>query len=234
MSVYAISDLHGRIDLYKEVKNFLKPDDKVYCLGDCGDRGPAPWETIKTIAADKQFIYIKGNHEDMLIKAMKEYIDEMGCGDEFSLLCYNGGMDTFNGWIEDSANSGWYHYLKRLPSYLEYKNTNGFTIALCHAGFTPGMQIPNNEDLIWSRDHFYEHAIENKIICVHGHTPIPLMIDGWKGVLKRTFGAEEDTYTDGAFWYCNNHKVNIDCGSYATGKTLLLDLDTFDEHIFTI
>lgn len=36
MSVYAISDLHGMLYLYQEVKKFLKPEDKVYCLGDCG------------------------------------------------------------------------------------------------------------------------------------------------------------------------------------------------------
>lgn len=65
VSVYAISDLHGMLCLYQEVKKFLKPEDKVYCLGDCGDRGPDPWETIKAVAADPQFIYIKGNHEDM-------------------------------------------------------------------------------------------------------------------------------------------------------------------------
>ena len=36
MSVFACSDLHGMFNLYKQIKNFLKPEDKVYCLGDCG------------------------------------------------------------------------------------------------------------------------------------------------------------------------------------------------------
>lgn len=52
MSVYAVSDLHGMFNLYKQIKNFLKPEDKVYCLGDCGDRGPASWETIHAVASD--------------------------------------------------------------------------------------------------------------------------------------------------------------------------------------
>ena len=39
MSVYAVSDLHGQLELYFKIKDFLKPEDYVYCLGDCGDRG---------------------------------------------------------------------------------------------------------------------------------------------------------------------------------------------------
>lgn len=55
MSVYAVSDLHGMYELYQKISNFLKPEDKVYCLGDCGDRGPQPWETIKAVASDPRF-----------------------------------------------------------------------------------------------------------------------------------------------------------------------------------
>ena len=90
MSVYAVSDLHGMFNLYKQIKNFLKPEDKVYCLGDCGDRGPAPWETIHAIASDSQFIYIKGNHEDMLVKAIDEYAKYESYGRAFDLLAANG------------------------------------------------------------------------------------------------------------------------------------------------
>ena len=32
----------------------------------------------------------------------------------------------------------------------------------------------------------------------------------------------------------NGHNINIDCGTYATNITILFDLNTFDEHIFTI
>ena len=43
MAVYAVSDLHGCLEAYKTIKRILRPDDIVYCLGDCGDRGPQPW-----------------------------------------------------------------------------------------------------------------------------------------------------------------------------------------------
>ena len=57
MSVYAVSDLHGYLDNYYKIKKMLKPEDKVFCLGDCGDRGPDSWATIKAVYQDPQFIY---------------------------------------------------------------------------------------------------------------------------------------------------------------------------------
>lgn len=233
MSVYAVSDLHGMFNLYKQIKNFLKPEDKVYCLGDCGDRGPASWETIHTVASDPQFIYIKGNHEDMLVKAIDEYAKYESYGRAFDLLAANGGGNTFEMWLACGAKLGWKKYLKELPTYAEYKNKDGIKIMLCHAGFTPGYDMPVEADLLWDRDHFYDDSLEDNAICVHGHTPIPLMIERCPDLIK-WFGASESSYEDGAFWYCNNHKVNIDCGAFFTGKTVLLDLDTFDEHIFSI
>ena len=39
MGVYAISDLHGNYELWTKVKEWLKPSDKLFCLGDNIDRG---------------------------------------------------------------------------------------------------------------------------------------------------------------------------------------------------
>ena len=233
MSVYAVSDLHGMYELYQKISNFLKPEDKVYCLGDCGDRGPQPWETIKAVASDPRFIYIKGNHEDMLAKTMEEYIRYDSFGKAFHLLAMNGGAETLQSWIAEGANISWKKYLNELPAYLEYENEDGIKIVLCHAGLTPGYDLSDKKDLLWDRSHIYDDAQDDNIICVHGHTPILSMISGWDGELKRIFGAREDNYDCGAFWYCNDHKVNIDCGAFFTNTTVLLDLNTFDEHIFS-
>jgi hypothetical protein len=53
MSKYAFSDLHGSLKLYNEIEKFLQPEDIAFCLGDCGNRGLQPWETIKAVAANK-------------------------------------------------------------------------------------------------------------------------------------------------------------------------------------
>lgn len=228
MAAYACSDLHGRLDLVHKIQQFLKPDDIVYFLGDAGDRGPEPWKTIKAIVKDKRFIYLKGNHEDMLIKAMEDEIREECRGHNYTLLVYNGGGDTFLQWQQEEQKTGWWHYLKDFPTYKKYVNKSGVTIHLSHAGFNPQEYdaIPEDEDLLWGRDHFFtEHPIfEDNEICVHGHTPIPLLI-------------QETTWRDksvpqwlgNAYWYGDAHKVDLDCGSWYTDRAILLDLDTFEE-----
>ena len=47
MSVYALADLHGNGTIYNKIKNFLKPNDTVYFLGDAIDRGPDGWTILK-------------------------------------------------------------------------------------------------------------------------------------------------------------------------------------------
>ena len=73
MSVYACGDLHGRLDIYRKIKEFLKPEDRVIFLGDANDRGPAPWALVKEILTDPQFIYLRGNHEEMLFDLFELY-----------------------------------------------------------------------------------------------------------------------------------------------------------------
>lgn len=232
MSVFACSDLHGMMESYNQIKAFIKPGDKVYCLGDCGDRGPEPWQLIKTIAADEQFEYIKGNHEDMLVSAMYEYND--GYMDFFTQqLISNGGGETLLQWAGEGGNMQWAHYLDRLPLSAEYINKDGIHIFMCHAGCTPCFWWDQNESehkisfgsphwWLWDRDHFHDEIKVNNVIVVHGHTPAPILA---QEILKIPVEI-------GALWYANDHKVDIDYGTFDTGICILLDLDTFDEHIF--
>lgn len=230
MSVYAVADLHGQLELWKQIQDFLEEDDVIYVIGDCGDRGPEPWETIKAVAADHRAIYIKGNHEDMLVKAMEEWYDLWDTHNT-QLLYYNGGQGTLEGWIEDGAKVDWINYLKRLPNIITYTNKDNFEMILSHAGFTPnGDKIPTEKQILWDREHFNKKwtGKENQII-VHGHTNIVF-------IMSKLNKDVTDMHVEdiGAFWYCDNHKVGIDCGSYITNTTVLLDLDTFDQHIFSL
>ena len=240
MSTYAVADLHGRKDLYDQIKAFLKPEDMVYFLGDAGDRGPEPWETIKAIYNDPQFIYIKGNHEDMLTKLMKADLDGVPNFEEYYLVRANGGDSTYKGWLAENEDDrrDWCHRLATLPTWRTYTNVDYMHIWLTHAGFTPDRTIPNDYDLVWSRAHFntpWPEGHEN-VIMVHGHTPIPLLIKDINEFVE-TFMFDTNEYIwkewdGGALWYCKDHKVCIDCGAAWYDCCVLLDLDTFDEHIF--
>lgn len=231
---YAVSDLHGCLHMYKRIKKFLQPDDRVYCLGDCGDRGPHCWETLKAILNDPQFTLLKGNHEDMLVQALEDYFDHPGYqyDDAFWLLCHNGGRNTFMEFLNDNSEAEQKRIckqIKNLPDRMTYYNKQGQEVILTHSGYTPRVgEIPR--DTIWDRSHFTtkwpkDKEFENTIL-VHGHTPIDLQIEEYMPKKQRT------KWEFGAYWYCDNHKVNIDCGTVWVDHTVLLDLDTWDEQIF--
>ena len=120
MSIYCCSDLHGRYDIWRQIKSFLKPEDKLYYLGDAADRGPNGWKIIKELISDNRIIYIKGNHEDMLVKAMKEYIKYDGgyCNSHNKNHC-NEDYDTHSELHSDVFLLEFSCILKALAAFLE-------------------------------------------------------------------------------------------------------------------
>jgi hypothetical protein len=226
---FALSDLHGEYNLWKQIKDYLKPNDTLYYLGDAADRGPDGWKLIKELYNDSRVIYLKGNHEDMLVKAIREYIKYDGMtGKAYYHLCNNGGERTFNDWYVDGAYSEWAKILDNLPYYTTYRNEKNILVHLCHAGLTPWDSDPLFVDeykCLWDRDHYLEEPEEDELngVSVYGHTPIIYIADD----------LHIRELEPGALWHCNNHKIAIDCGACVTGMTTLLDLDTFDEHIFS-
>lgn len=212
---YCCSDLHGNYKAYSAIKKFIKPEDEVICLGDCGDRGSESWKTITSVYNDPQFIYLKGNHEDMLVHAMEEWLPEhIKGGEEWKLLVYNGGYDTFKDWKNGPERNKWHKRLKNLPSYFLYFNPTGKKIIMTHAGYTPP-SIPNTETLLWSRKHFNDKwtGEENEII-VHGHTPV-------QSITKNKENSD-------ILIYCEGHKIDIDILTWRTNKVALLNLETLE------
>ena len=83
--VYAISDIHGMYNLWRQVIDSLDETDTLYVLGDCGDRGPDGWKIIKEALSDPRIVYIRGNHDQMLLDSWK---DEWSGYDYYSSSCY--------------------------------------------------------------------------------------------------------------------------------------------------
>lgn len=225
MATYACADLHGCLDVWKQIQKFLKQDDTIYVLGDCGDRGPQPWETIKEVLKDSRAIYLKGNHEQMLIDVMEDYLIYGDfVYDSASLLFSNGGQETALGWLEEDYRRDWKNLIKNLPIYKIYTNSEGDKIYLTHAGFTPkleqfGFKLPSEHDLLWDRKHFNDNWLgEENAYIIHGHTPVLFFNEPNNEIV----------------YYCDGHKINLDCGTVFSSnhKIGILNLDTFDEHYF--
>lgn len=215
MAKYAISDLHGRKDLWlKANKEIFKEDDVIYFLGDAADRGPDGWKLIKLLLDDPRVIYIKGNHEDMLIRAIENPRNNL------SLLEMNGGENTYIKYIYDAEENQkkYFSKLKELPLLIITQNDSGQIINLSHAGYTP-VYNPTEDDLLWDRSHIkHEWPEEENSIVIHGHTPVRYLIGDKYEITN----------------YANGHKYNIDLEAFASNKLGVLNLDTFEKIIVEV
>ena len=228
---FAVSDLHGCKFLYDQINAFIEPDDIVYFLGDANDRGPNPWELVKLIRANPQWIYIKGNHEQLL-----ENWIESKCDDDVDAwrLERNGGGDTMTHFLAENYGKeftdDWLEFFFNLPTSAVYESAKG-TIFMSHSGYIDRHPYVRRDyktrNLLWCREHFNFPWDDQYDYVIHGHTPIPYVMEEVNGVYP-------EVWVPGVFWYCDDHKCCIDNASFHSGFTCLLDLNTFDEHIFSM
>ena len=260
MSVYASADWHGCYWVWDKIKNILKSDDTLYFLGDSHDRGSDGWKIIKELLIDPRVIYIKGNHEDLMIKAIGHYSPEHFGDDWFhwdtdmDLWFWNGGEATYNAFMDDETISPEekieiLHKIAAFPFCAVYNNAKDQKVLLSHAGCDcfEAAETLDEEKFIWDRNHliFYDTWYgDHDEVIVHGHTPIELMIEEqhkniqWltekhmrEDVVGDHFIEPQPWSGKGAYWYAKNHKVNIDTGAVWNNTSILLNLDTWEETI---
>ena len=241
MNRYAIADLHGQLDLLRQVKEYLHEDDILYILGDSGDRGPQPWATLKMSLDDPQFIYLMGNHDLMLLDAIDTVLKE---GDEALAhlynrvnsrdpigICYlNGGLSTLEGWIADPNRARYYQKLRMAPLEVRLAafDRKRF-IYLTHAGYSPHLyNALTVEDMVWDRQHFFDDPAQDGSLLVHGHTSCIH--------LKKKLQESKRFYDDskGYLFYANGTKIDIDVGACFYNETILLNIDTLEGIKFII
>ena len=226
--VYAISDTHGMYNLWRQVIDSLDETDTLYMLGDAADRGPDGWKIIKEALADPRVVYIRGNHDQMLLDCWKtEWRDN-------HLWFSNGGYETWDALMMDEKYEIYLAQLARTKLYHCYENKEGKKIHLSHAGFTireDGV-LPRDGELLWDRDHIYydEFANEETEYVVHGHTYCMSTIFKELSVWTPEEVNINDSWTVGR--YHGGYKICIDGRCFGTGKIAILDLDTLTEKVF--
>ena len=98
--IYAVGDIHGRLDLLDQLTRMIVTDDHergpirrrtLIFLGDYIDRGADSSGVLERLLtgmpADFECIYLKGNHEEMLMQGL---IDP----GRMPLWTFNGGLET--------------------------------------------------------------------------------------------------------------------------------------------
>lgn len=218
--VYAVSDLHGNYELWQKIKNYLQPNDMLYILGDCADRGKYGWAIIKEVLEDDRIDYIRGNHDQFILDSWK---DNYSMG---NIWYYNGGLDTYNAMLADPNAEKTLRKLQETSLYCIYCAKNDNLIHLSHAGLSPTEDTPEEEQLLWDREHIADEVkFDENTYIVHGHTGVKRLYH--YGALDIETNPSQ---TIGK--YCGGHKICIDGSSAFSNKCALLDLNTLKEIVF--
>jgi len=188
---YAIGDVHGRLDLLRDLLRRIEQDNadrsgaKTYLifLGDLVDRGPHSCGVIDHLLAHPpsfaRTIFLKGNHEEFFLRVLTGE-DEIVA----DWLAY-GGYECIESY---GVNKGW--ALNASPSAIVDRLRvavpeahKQFLVGMAdtfrfgdylfvHAGIRPGVPLEqqSGKDLRWIRDGFLDDSTDHGLTVVHGHT----------------------------------------------------------------
>lgn len=246
MDYFCFSDIHGHGELFDKILNWLNGRSepwKCIFLGDACDRRDDGYRIIETLLNDERFIYLKGNHEDLFVRAAKafktymkmerltseevaanpyEHIMNCHYNWDVSLHIQNGGLKTLMDWVADGAPMNVIEKLNTLPLHMELPNEVWSKLDLSHAGH-PNDDLSESA-LLWSRDHFNEDFEDGRMI--HGHTTV-------RSLRKYVWEISSNPATCRPAFYANGTKVDIDTACFSSDTITLLDLNTFEQHRFT-
>lgn len=149
---WAVGDVHGCYDDLVTLLSMIPPEDKVVFVGDYVDRGPQVREVLEFVRAnmqDPRYVFLKGNHEDMLVHDDHDNYTASGIEQTGKSVAY------------------WKAVVNMLPTSHETK-ANYFA----HGGMVPGVKFEeqNPDMLMWYRPIDGEDIDFGKVL-VHGHTP---------------------------------------------------------------
>lgn len=217
--IYAIGDIHGRLDLLDRVIAAIERDVKergaaalTVTLGDYVDRGPASCGVLDRLCVNPfptPYVALKGNHETF----MEAFLADPSLGSQWRDF---GGLETLASYgvpvgrlmmsrnYDEAARA----LREALPaSHTDFMQSMKTSHShgkyfLCHAGVRPGVPLDKQDhhDLLWIRGEFLDSNVDFGKIVVHGHTPV-----------------EEPEVKP--------NRINIDTGAFATGRLTCVALD---------
>jgi len=208
--VYAIGDVHGRIDLLKDIARRISSDmerhgdrSMIVLLGDMIDRGPSSAHVLDWLVREGHDLGAKaimGNHERMML----EFFDGVGDG---RLWLFNGGMETlasYGAYGErlNSAQAQAKELAQALRASLPKSHERllrGLPDAFLWHGFILAHDIVDGDQAIaeagaaFDDDNESPRPSQGAIRIVHGHRIV------------------DEPYDD-------DRIISVDTGAYATGR----------------
>lgn len=221
LRVYAIGDIHGRLDLLDSLLFRIEADERargdartqIIFLGDLIDRGPdsagVVQRAIELQQSGRLVRFLLGNHEEVFLKALGGSLEALRffvkIGGRTTILSY--GFSE-----EEYASLDYDDLLKQLIARVPDEHVaflKGFENQIAigdylfvHAGIRPRVPLDQQTggDLRWIRAEFLDYRGSHGPIVVHGHTI--------------TDDVEE-----------RSNRIGIDTGAFASGKLTALGLE---------
>lgn len=225
--VYAVGDLHGRLDLLEEILVTLDDDDAhrgaaqttLIFLGDLIDRGPDSAlvvERLRRLAEHGAPVrFLMGNHEEVFLKAASgdvaatRFLHRIG-GDT-TIMSYGmspaeyakASYEEIRDFLVEAVPQAHIAFLQSFEDQIVIGD-----YAFVHAGISPGVPLAEQtrQHLRWIRESFLDHEEPFEKFIVHGHT----------------ITDEVDE---------RPNRLGIDTGAYATGRLTAIGFEATDRWI---
>ncbi len=194
--LYAIGDIHGRLDLLKSLLSLIERDQKgradlpvtLIFLGDYVDRGPESKGVVDRLiqgSSPYEPVFLKGNHEALLLS----FLNDPGAGSHWlynggdrALLSYGLGLETVHlaawGGPEGLAEAVRQFRAVLPAAHLHFYEGLKLSCRIgdyffTHAGVRPNvpLDLQSEDDLLWIRKEFLNSKEDFGAVIVHGHTP---------------------------------------------------------------
>ena len=220
--VYAIGDIHGRLDPLVRLVAMVRTDAAragaercvVVFLGDYVDRGLESRQVIDYLLAGPgsnfETVYLKGNHEALALAFLDDPVagrQWLAAGGQATLVSYGISAppvprsDRFLRSLARAFDAALPPSHRAFLNGLATRHVEG-DYAFAHAGIRPGTPLAaqREDDLLWSGAEFTNDTRDHGKVIVHGHSM-----------------AHEPVVRD--------NRIGIDTGAYATGRLTCLVLE---------
>lgn len=221
MRIYAIGDIHGRLDLFEallariDADNAGRPpaDVRLILLGDLIDRGPSSAGVIEKAMLLKRsspaVSILMGNHEEVFLRAIEGDVRAtrllVRVGGRATLISYGFSeqeyqdldYDGLTAQLAERVPAGHVAFIAKFEDVIELGD-----YVFVHAGIRPGVELAEQRvsDLRWIREEFLRHDGSHGCVIVHGHS----------------ISEEVDQ---------RPNRIGIDTGAFASGRLTAIALE---------
>ena len=220
LRIYAIGDIHGRLDLLNELLSkidadiALRPTSKALYvfLGDYIDRGPSSRETIDRLiehGEKNESVFLRGNHEMIAVRCLSDrnlFDKWMRLGGLETLVSYGIAPGLLANGRQIVQLQAAFHSALPQSHFQFFRDLQLFYASgdffFAHAGVKPhvSLSLQKEQDLLWIREEFLTSNEDFGKIVIHGHTP------------TREIEVQQN-------------RINIDTGAFATGRLTCLVME---------